>query len=115
MKLQRTELIPRAAAPARAFGLRHFFQAHHDTIKVLRCVFERLRNGDVDVMNARVHFCSELFAKPAAASNCFSRSATPPGCAPRYALKSAERFRGMLNDVHSADRKCFARKTIWPM
>src|SRR6185503_11495710 len=112
MKLKRTELIPRAAASARTFGLWHFFQSHHHAIEVLRSVFERLRNGNVDVMNVRVHFCSELFAKPAAASNCFSRSATPPGCAPRYALKSAERFRGMLNDAHSAERKCFARKTI---
>src|SRR5215212_4773463 len=100
MKLHRPELIPRTAACARAFRLRHFFQPYHDAIELLRRIFERPRNGNVDVMDLRVHFCS---ANPAAASNCFSRSATVGGCAVRNALKSAERLREMLNDFHSAE------------
>jgi len=58
-------------------------------------------------------FC--FFAKLTPASNCFSRSADRSPLSLRYLLNSADRLRGMLNDCHSVDRKCFARKTIWPM
>src|SRR5829696_1681822 len=114
MQLHRTELIPRSTTPARRLRLGHFLQSHNDAVEVFRGRFERPRHSNVNVMKRSVHFFSELCEKPAAASNCFSRSASP-GCALRYALNSDERFRGMLSDVHSAERKCLARNTIWPM
>src|SRR5262244_18609 len=115
MELHWSELVPRSATPARRFRLRHFLQPHHFAVKMFRRLFKRLRYSDVDVINGGVHLFSELCEKPDAESNCFSRSATPPGCAFRYALNCAERLRGMLSEFHCVERKCLARKTIWPM
>src|ERR1041385_5296469 len=98
MKLHLSELIPRSTASTRRFRFGHFLQTHHVTIKMLGRLFERFGHRDVDVMKAGVHFpFSEPCEKPAAASNCFSRSATP-GLPARYALKSVERFFGILSD-----------------
>src|SRR5215213_7293960 len=51
MKLDGAKLIPRAAAAARRFGLRHFRHSHDDAVKVFRLGFKRSRRSDVDVMN----------------------------------------------------------------
>src|SRR5215213_1810665 len=75
VQLHLTELIPRSATCTRRLRLLHLLQTHHNTIEMLRRVFERFRHGDVDVVKARVHLV--FSEKPAAASNCFSRSATP--------------------------------------
>src|SRR2546421_1480701 len=116
MKLDPAKLVPGADVLPCAFRLGNLTQCQDGSIEVYRCLLQSSRHRHVHMIDfnyPNTHYSDSPTNFDTTSNRC---SVSAAGfCFPKYLLNSSDLFRGTLSDFHSDDRKCFARKTIWPM